>query len=500
MRVEKSQYYGTNFTGITKAMSRSVFIDGKKDISILLSKYPKGKDTHINELPPVIFNALPKNDRISAIKEFIAIFDNIANEIRAFKPSIVTNRDEYVNKRPRSVVEKLKKIFQKYNLLENPENFDFVYIGEGEYKKAFRIVGVRDPKTKEELCYKIFHVVDKSPEWHKYKSHGNFAEINISAYWHKHVGQETQRGKIYFGDINNGYLIDRYVDETTAFPKKNINEYDYGIKITDEFQGFSGHNKLQGYSIDPGGSRVVNRIKNQSKTARYVKQKIEKLPVKERIVEWYRMFYHGEKLDKTQKYAGLALAIKDVNVKDKSGLVDLCLGCNEPLVDQGLAYVLKYLPEEYSKKYFEILLKRKDPVTQTVLLNEIPLLSKKRILVRKDDLDVPRGEIDPNGIEECYNLAQKYVIPEVEEHLASYIHLLPKDKILPEAENLILKHDYNINDRLLHKIKFVKDEEFPFDYKMKIIDMIEANSSDEFILKKAKEIRTKLIRDSLGDD
>jgi hypothetical protein len=178
-----------------------------------------------------------------------------------------------------------------------------------------------------------------------------------------------------------------------------------------------------------------------------------------------------------------------------------CLDFNKPFVDQALAYALKYLPPEQSRKYFEVLMKRKNPVTQTVLLNEIPLLSRVRLNTgRIDDLDVPRGEIEPEAIEDSYKLAQKYVLPEVEEHLASYIHLLPQDRILPEADSLISKHNYNINDRLLHKIKFVSETEFPFANKMAILNKIEQNSTDEFILQKTRQIRTKIIRDSLGDD
>ncbi|MCI1274381.1 MAG: hypothetical protein LKG27_08140 [Clostridiaceae bacterium] len=495
----QNNYSSPNFTGITKLMKRSVFIDGKKDISAILQKRGD-KNTYINELPPVIFYALPKENRPNAIKEFIHVFDDIANEIRNFKPSINANTDEYSKKRPNSAVSKLKNIFQKYGLIENPEKFDLLYIGEGEYKKAFKIEGVKDKKTKEELCFKIFHVVDKTPEWHKYKSHGNYAEINISSYWRNVVGQETQRGKVYFGDINNGYMLDRYVDENIVPPKKIIDEYNYGIKITDEFKGDSGHNKMYGYSIDPGGSRVVNRVKNSSKTARYVLKRIKALPANQREVEWYKIL-NDNKLDETQKQAGLALAVRDLGSNRNDQYIKRCLDFNKPFVDQALAYALKYLPPEQSRKYFEVLMKRKNPVTQTVLLNEIPLLSRVRLNTgRIDDLDVPRGEIEPEAIEDSYKLAQKYVLPEVEEHLASYIHLLPQDRILPEADSLISKHNYNINDRLLHKIKFVSETEFPFANKMAILNKIEQNSTDEFILQKTRQIRTKIIRDSLGDD
>lgn len=61
-----------------------------------------------------------------------------------------------------------------------------------------------------------------------------------------------------------------------------------------------------------------------------------------------------------------------------------------------------------------------------------------------------KGEIRPKVLEEYYEIAKKYVLPEVEEHLASYLHLLPNDRVMAEADELIAKKDYNVNDRLLH--------------------------------------------------
>src|SRR5574344_1003173 len=489
-----------NFTGLTKVMKRQVFIDGKKDISELLGKRDSSKNTHVGELPPFIFYALPKENRPHIIKEFFDTFDKTSDEIRNFKPSLSSPAGEYKNKRPQASVDRLKNLFNKYNLLENPDKFDMEYLGEGEYKKAFKLTGIKDEKRNEEYCFKIFHLVDKTPEWHKYKSHGNFAELNIVAYWKKAVGQETQRGKFYFGDINNGYMVDRFVDETIHSPQRLIDEYNYGIKITDEVKAQSGHNKLYGYSIDAGGSRGVNRIKKGSKTARYVLSLIKEARYEEREALWYRIL-NDKKLDKAQKQAGLAISIKHLHMSNKENFVKKCLAFNQPLADMGLDYMLKYLPDEQASKYFEILMKRKNPKTQTVLLNEIPLISR-HMLEREtlDDLDVPRGEINSQKIEQYYKIAQKYVLPEVEEHLASYIHLLPKDKIILEADNLVAKHNYNINDRLLHKIKFVSEDQFSFSDKMAILDKVEKNSTDNFILNKTKSVRTKIIRDSLGDD
>lgn len=485
------------FTGLSKRLGHHIFIDGKKDIcKVLEEKQPA--NTYVGSLPPVIFDALKPENREAAIKDIYKTFDEVSDEIREFKPSISAPKDEYTNRRPQSSVDKLKNIFVKHGVLKEDAPFDIVYLGAGEYKKAFKLEGIKDKKTGEELGLKVFHLVDKTPEWHKYKTHGNYAEINTSIYWKKQHGMDTQRSKFYWGDINHGYFVDKYIDENVKPPKISINEYDDGIKLTDEVKADSGHNKLYGYSIDPGGVRVVNRVKNQSRIARYVLDQVKTKPLNEREMQWYKLERIKKGGDRKQWEAGLAICIKHLPNKEK--YVEECLEFHNPFADQGIAYALKYLSQESAEKYFEVLMKRKDVETQVVLMNEIPLLARERLdKLKIDDLDVPKGEIDANRLEKFYNIAEKYVLPDAEEHLASYAHLLPNDKMMPAVDRLIAKNSYNINDRLLHKIKFVKEEDYSFGDKMTVLNKLEKVEKHEFLKNKLREVRTRVIRNSLDD-
>lgn len=500
-----------NFTGITHLMRRQIFIDGKKDVIEVLKKRGD-KNTRVGQLPGFIFERLKKLEassslpakefRTQAINEIMTTFEECAILIRDFKPGALAPIDEAKNRRPKEVVEKLRAVFEKYKLIDEPEKFDLKFLGQGEYKKAFKLDGVQNKNNSETMCFKVFHLVDKTPEWHKYKCHGNFSEINIAMYWKKNVGMYTQRNKFYFGDINHGYLVDRYIEPPIEAPKKLIVEYDNGVKIVDEVKGDTGHNKIAGYSIDEGGSRVVNRIKNQSSTARYVLKKIKRTPEDKRLAEWYRILQNDKHLDNIQKKAGLALSLKHMPKSTQEDLINKCLDFNEPLVDQAIAYALKYLPTERGFKYFKQLITRKDPITQTVLLNEMPLLSRKKILgVRFDDINTPKFEVDPEQVYKYYKEAKKMVIPEVEEHLASYVHLLPKEHFSEEVDYLVRNGNYDTLDRLLHKVKFVTEEEgYSYGDKMEVINKVKKSTNDSFIQKKAEDIRIKLIRDSLGDD
>lgn len=487
------------FSGLTKRMGHKIYVDGKREV--LYAMLGRGNsNTQVGELPPAIFYRLPEENRGNRIKEIFKVFSECANELRDFKPSLSAPFEERRNKRPNSVVEKMRDVLVKNGVLKEPEKFDLTYLGAGEYKKAYKMEGLDDPKTGDKICYKVFHKIDTSPEWHKYKCHGNYSEINIATYWKKKEGNNTNLNKFYSGDINNGYLMDRYVDTDVPRPKRLVDTYDRGVRNIDAVAMDTGHNKLFGYYIDEGGSRVVNIVKNQSKTATYVLKHLKNTPEKYRYLEWYKTLARKD-LDDVQKKAGLALSIKHFPENYQKVLLKKCLEFDEPLVDQAIGYALKYIPDEHAMDLFGKLMRKKNPTTQNVLLNEIPLLAKDQHFGKKyDDVNVPRAVVNPETVEKYYSIAREDVLPQMEAHLASYVHLLPKDKIIPEAERLISRNNYDINDRLLHKIKYVDSDEYSFGDKLEIVSKIEQHYNHPFIQNKAKETRIRLIRDSLSED
>ena len=502
--VNGTKMNNTNFKGITKAMSRKVFLDGKKDVlNFLLQR--GDKNTRVGTLPPCIYDklrSLNKIDRENAIKEICSVFEECAHDIRAYVPSITGPAEEYKNKRPNSSVEKMRKVLNKYGVLDKPENFDLIYLDKGEYKGAYKMEGLKEDKTGDIPCYKVFHKVDNTPEWHKYKCHGNYAELNSAAYWRKAEGNYSDINRLYCGDMKSGYLIDRLIQQTTPRPKVITCMYDYGTKNTDAFQFGNGHNIMNGFLFDQGGYRVINRVKNTSKIARYVLKQLKETPEEQRWIIWNKIRTSSsyKHLDKTQKIAGLGLAIKHLNPKYQEKATELCLGYKEPFIDMAVAYALKYMPYETSLKYFPVLLKRNNPEVQTVVLNEIPLLSKTDNL-RFDDINTPRHKVDPVKVNKYYQIAKYLVLDETREHLASYVHLLPKNIMQKEADKLIAYNTHEINDRLLHKIKYepTDPEEYSFGDKMEIITKIQQNTQDPFIRQKSGEVKRKVINDYNDD-
>ncbi len=505
MNITPISTYGINnrnhvsFNGMTNRLKREMLIDGKKDILEIMNERGEGKSTVVGQLPPGIFYKLPKENRPEAIKEIMDVFQDAANEMRPFVAGIKATSEEQKYKRPDATVEKMKQVFEKYNLIEPNKEFNIKYLGEGYYGKVYKLEGLYDSKTNDEYVLKIYKIVDKGPEWHTYKSHGNYAEINTAAYWMENLGKNTQRGRFFFGDIESGFMVCNFIDNNKPKPEKIVNEYTRGAKLTDEeLNAIFGHNRINGYSIDWGGVRVVNRIKNNNKTANYVLKRIAETKPVHRSSEWWKI-YNDKKLDTAGKKAGLALSIKHLPYPDR--FIMHCLEENNQLVDISVAYALKYLPYEKSKKIFDQLMRKGDPLTQVVLMNEIPLLARtQRDGDNYDDLDVPKDEINSKKLVVYYRLAEKYSTPIAREHLASYLHLLPERIMQKEFSKLIKTKDERVYERLIHKMRIVREDQFPMDTKFAMIKALEKEIENPYLLQKLKETKTYIIRCNLEND
>ena len=451
-----------SFSGLTKKMSKCTYIDGQKDISPIVEKRKaEGKSLMVGQIPAFIQAKFPKENREACIKEFYEVFDKITEELRDFDETKVYSIDEITKRRNKSTQKLLKDLLVKYKLAYEWDDVDLEYLGKGGKGAGYKIVGLRNPDMSEdEYVIKVYHIL-KGPDWQPYKSHGCYAEMNSAAYWMKQAGFETQRGKFLFGSMGTGYMVIKFVDDDVRLPAEFRDPYSLGLKCTDEDLK-KKHNTCKGYSFDWGGVRVINRMKNGSKTARYVADKIKYTPEQYREQEWRRL-YRDKKLDKSQKNAGLAMSIK--HMPHKKRYIEECMKLHDPIVDRGLAYVLKYLPYNDAVIYFNDLVQTKDIITQIILFNEIPLLAMKhRDDNIKDDLQTVRSEILPGRIKRYYDISARFALPESIEHLASFVHLLPKDKFRDYYLRLARINNTDLHDRMIYKLPNVENEnkEFAF--------------------------------------
>ena len=481
----------TAFHGLTKKLKKRIFIDGQKDIKEIINKRGD-KNLIVGQLPESILKKLPKENLEGSIKEFYLVFDKISEELRQFNENNAKTIDEIRKRRYKSTQQLLEGLLLKYKLAGRFDDVDIEYINKGGKGAGYRIIGLRGQDTDEdELVLKNYHVIEGA-NWQPFKSHGNYAEQNSAVYWMNNAGYNTQRGKFFWGNLRQGYMIIKYIDEDVRNPKHFIQPYGFGLKCTDE-DIVTKHNTCKSYSYDWGGVRVVNRIKNNSKTARAVLKKIRTCPEKYKTLEWERI-YNVKKLDKSQKYAGLAMSIK--HMPNKNHYIERCLELNNTKANRGLAYVLKYLPYPDAVKYFEKLVQKDDTITQIILFNEIPLIAmENKNLNVHDDLKYMGSDIVPERILDLYNIAEKYAQPDSIEHLASFLHLLPEEQFRPYYERLAKIDNYALHDRLIYKLNFVKKEDTMF-----AVKNIAANLKDSDIaLKKRLLISTAVPEDKLKE-
>lgn len=477
-----------SFCGITRKMNKHTYIDGQKDIKEIVKQH-QGRSLAVGQIPAFIQAKFPPDKREECIKEFYETFDKITQELRDFDETKVYTVDEITKRRNNSTKELFANLLYKYKLAYPWDDVDIEYLGKGGKGTGYKLVGLRSPDFNEdEFVIKVYHVLE-GKDWQPFKSHGCYAETNSAAYWMKNVGYETNRGKFFFGSLKSGYMVIKYVDDDIRLPKYNVDPYHYGLKCTDE-DLMKKHNICKGYSFDWGGVRVINRIKNSSKTALAVARYIKNTPDIYKEQEWYRLFA-SKRYDKSQKNAGLAMSIK--HMPDKERYIDECIALNDPLVDRGLAYVLKYLPYEKSVQYFEKLVQTKDAITQVVLFNEIPLLAMKhRDEGIKDDLQTLRSEILPSRIQAYYDIAEKYAMPESIEHLASFLHLLPKDRFRLYYKRLAQIDNDALHDRLIYKLPNIEREDKYF-----AIKQIAENVKNEDLKKKLLSYSSSLPAEKL---
>lgn len=407
-----------NFTGLSNRMGKKIY-NGFYNMAELFPR-EKTKNPIVGKLPSFFEKRilLVTKDIKTASKEIMDTFSQVSNELRDFTPDANSTIAELNHKRSNSTVDKLKSVLLKYKILSPWDDFELKYLDKGGKGAVWKLEGLRYIKgaIEDEFVIKVFHT--KSIQQNAY--HGCYPEINSAQYWMKNLGYETNRGKFFWGDVHEAYMINKYIDEDVRLPKKTPNPYIYGVKFTDE-DLVHIHNVCKQYSYDWGGGVVINQVVNSNKFAREVMRDIEKRPDNLKIAQWVKRFHWKPHGNYDSKYAGLALSIKYIPTKLRVQCFNHLLNKRGKYTDRALAYTLKYLPHDIALKYYELLAKNaKDNVLKEILRNEIPLLATKEEYCSKikDDLIVLNNippeyrakYIDNERIEKYEKLAKQYAI------------------------------------------------------------------------------------------
>jgi len=512
-----------HFNGLSKLLSQKTFADGQKEIEAMLAKKRSATSSKfVGELPHYVINKIALADRSKAIPEIMSAFQSVAKAIRGYTVSDAAQRPDFAN-------DILTNIFRKHGVLSNKESINLKYLGTGPNSKTFVLEGIQDPKNEDQYLLKVYHQL-YNPKWHAAKRNGLHAELNNAMYWRAHAGLETQKGKFFFGDLDSGFMLTKYLHNDVKAPKKVVDPYKYGIvydERTPQNILLNIHDStVNGYNYRYSGMAVVNKVKNSDKEARYFMEQVkrsgytivnkklkqmspEKLASmglekqgKKLVIVDKKLFAEANLIENNgeirhinnqkrleywkdqmaaakkseSKIAGLAMGIKHLPANSRVECLQECLQYNMPKVDQGLAYLLKYLPTEESMKYFDVLMRRGNSDTQTILLNEIPLLSKRKHTGIKvaDDINVSPADVVAERVEKYYELAMKSVNNDAVEHLASFIKLLPES-----SKYKYYKLLHNIDVPAMHERLDWNKESVPMHVKVR---MLKDGLIDEYAL------------------
>lgn len=305
---------------------------------------------------------IPENEREAKIKEF---YDNFRNAIKDFR------NDEDMQ----TLTERLNYAFHKAEIINPKENLTLGELNGGDYGKGYRLDGIFDGN----YVIKIFH---KNNELND--RHGNYTEIARYIYLQKNAGKKTQRVPFYFGDIDAGYIVEKFIGSNTPeYKGRIVPERNYGLYNTDLDPGNKEHNKIKGYDIEVGGLEILPEMEllSNNKTARFVYNRLYKLSEDKREYEIYKFLGMEKYRNNKDIKLGIIMAIELLPKKIRIKYINKFLNDSDNEVKKALAYSLRCLPKEDTIEPFTKLLEGAHNAVKEALAYNLDCLPEKASLV-----------------------------------------------------------------------------------------------------------------------
>ncbi len=284
-----------NFKGLSKDLGKKLYEDATT-ISQASYKHPKSQGVAGN-LPPSWIQNIPKSERKEKINKLYSDMSRIPDILR---------KGEFSDRAAKKASKKLTKALIEASIIDKKTKLELKKLGRGSAGYGYLIEGM---PTGEKFVIKIYHSFDPNN-----RQTGPNIEINRAIYWKKNAGSNNQRVKFYFGDIDSGYMVTKFVDENTKPPKKFVNPLLLGIIPRDD-----GSNKIAGHHIDYGyldkygitvaKDRIIELqgILSENKDARFAFRRIYNCENKEEC--WNELTKDNKFKNKTGIKIGLTLAL-----------------------------------------------------------------------------------------------------------------------------------------------------------------------------------------------
>lgn len=358
------KFKGLNRVLCKKAYGDSISIQGEN------LKYPKSMGI-VGNLCSEWIKKIPKSNKGEIIKEF---YNNFGTAVHSLNNHDVPTAEIL-----------LKKAFVKAGILEDTNELTLKPLlsaknGKGlqpggAWGNGYQIKGVFEGK----YMIKVFN--NDTPEA---VLDGNYIEPNRIAYWQKFAGKNTQVSQSYFSDINNLYMVNKFLSPETPLSKKYVNPFLLGLKLTDvgPREEINGFNKIRGYQHDYGGMIIAKPFLNGNKEYQFVFKKLFSSIEKEKIevakieneIEQINSFFNHKKLK--QKRLELD-KIKTEFSEERNNLFENKIKTGPLEAKTTFASVMKMFPESERKRYFQHFLLLEDLELKKILLDNLDCFPEK---------------------------------------------------------------------------------------------------------------------------
>ncbi len=433
----------TSFTGLTTYLQKTVF--SPADVKKLAEKVCK--NNFVGNLPQEWIEKIPKQQRPQTIKEVFEGFRNFAH---------------LVDTNPQVALTNLETTLKNAKILSVDKSIKLKFEGSGTYGRVYRLDGLENQKTGEQYVIKMYNENGNHAQ-----ANGIFAELNRGGlYWPKAAGNNTQMVRTFFGDLESGFAVNKFIDDSLETPKRIIPSKLVGLESYDDLpkqnllNNLYSLNVINGHVVDHGCLRVVCPELTNSKDARYVIKKIFLTPKDTAFDKWIEFLSNPAYKNDTNVKVALVEALEYLQPSDRTkGFEELLKRFSKNQhIRKYLAKNIKFIQDEDFTQCYSKLWKISETPQKIELLENIGKLPEK--LQRQYLTQASREK------ELIFQVVNKF-------------DSLPQDELIPLFNSSIRTSDDESKIKLFQKL-FLLPKEMRLEYAKQILQNIEnANSLGE---------------------
>lgn len=271
------------FNGLTSILKGNIY--NVATIRKLAHAFPNSGG-NVGSVPPEWLKNIPYAERENFINQLYKIFSGIAK--------LQINSSRLYNKKCSKL---LRDFLVESNVISPKERLRFSYSGSGDFAEVVKFnVG------NKKYALKVFSPDNEYFLDINYGLWGNKSEQNNALY----IGakENSDWTRFYFGNVLDGYMVTKYIDNATPLPKKKIKLSDKGLEYLD----YKMSNIKNNINLDYGGFKRIVDFPVGNKVAMWTIKKLKKLQPCERKSEILKI----EKDKKVPNYYDRMLGAKYV--------------------------------------------------------------------------------------------------------------------------------------------------------------------------------------------